>query len=188
MFVESLTNQIQFLKKIWGLPWWYRGYESACQCRGHGFSLWFGKIPRATEQPSHVPQVLSWCSRAGELQLPSPWATSTEAFTLEPVPHSRGSHCNKKPQPGKSPCAAAKTYPTKGPTQPKINTWIKLQKRSQGRAQPPCIFPHYNNLLSLAVLCWEVFKQPVWSKGKKKNLHFEHLMISIIRMFSACQF
>ena len=39
--------------KIWentGLPWWRSGWESACQCRGHGFEPWSGKIPRAAEQ------------------------------------------------------------------------------------------------------------------------------------------
>ena len=34
--------------------------KSACQCRGHGFDLWSGKIPHAVEQLS-------------------PWATATEA-------------------------------------------------------------------------------------------------------------
>ena len=33
--------------------------ESACQCRGHGFSPWSGRIPRATEQ-------LSPCSTTGK--------------------------------------------------------------------------------------------------------------------------
>ena len=33
-----------------GLPWWCSGSESACQCRGHGFEPWSGKIPHATEQ------------------------------------------------------------------------------------------------------------------------------------------
>ncbi|KAJ8780365.1 hypothetical protein J1605_011629 [Eschrichtius robustus] len=28
------------------------GWESACQCRGHGFEPWSGKIPHATEQLS----------------------------------------------------------------------------------------------------------------------------------------
>ena len=27
-------------------------YQSACQCRGHGFNPWFGKIPQAEEQLS----------------------------------------------------------------------------------------------------------------------------------------
>ena len=33
-----------------GLPWWHSGWESACQCRGHGFEPWSGKIPHAAEQ------------------------------------------------------------------------------------------------------------------------------------------
>ena len=56
------------LKKKWkaGLPWWCSGWESACQCRGHGFEPWSGKIPHATEQLG-------------------PWATITEPARLEPV-------------------------------------------------------------------------------------------------------
>ena len=39
------------LKKLKiGLPWWRSGWESACQCRGHGFEPWSGKIPHAAEQ------------------------------------------------------------------------------------------------------------------------------------------
>ena len=39
-------------KKKTGLPWWRSGKESACQCRGHGFEPWSGKIPHAVEQLS----------------------------------------------------------------------------------------------------------------------------------------
>ena len=35
---------------IIGLPWWCSGWESACQCRGHGFEPWSGRMPRAAEQ------------------------------------------------------------------------------------------------------------------------------------------
>ena len=49
-----------------GLPWWRSGWESAGQCRGHGFEPWSGKIPRAAEQLG-------------------PWATTTEPARLEPV-------------------------------------------------------------------------------------------------------
>ena len=50
-----------FFFKIYllGLPWWHSGWESACQCREHGFEPWSGKIPHAAEQLS-------------------PWATTTE--------------------------------------------------------------------------------------------------------------
>ena len=56
------------LFKLWvrGLPWWRSGWESACQCRGHGFEPWSGRIPRAAE-------------RLG------PWATIPEPARLEPV-------------------------------------------------------------------------------------------------------
>ena len=39
-------------KKTTGLPWWFNGKESACQCRRHGFKPWSGKIPHAAEQLS----------------------------------------------------------------------------------------------------------------------------------------
>ena len=37
---------------IWGLPCWSSGWESAVHCKGHWFSLCFGKIPYAAEQLS----------------------------------------------------------------------------------------------------------------------------------------
>ena len=49
-----------------GLPWWRSGWESACQCRGHGFEPRSGKIPHAAEQLG-------------------PWATAAEPACLEPV-------------------------------------------------------------------------------------------------------
>ena len=37
-----------------GLPTWSSGKEFACQCRGHGFDPWSGKIPHAsTAKPVH---------------------------------------------------------------------------------------------------------------------------------------
>ena len=37
------------------LPRWHGGWESACQCRGHSFDPWSGKIPNTPEQlkPTH---------------------------------------------------------------------------------------------------------------------------------------
>ena len=64
-----------------GLPWWRSGWESACQCRGHGFKPWSGKIPHAAEQLG-------------------PWATTTEPVRLELV------LCNKR-----GPCTAMKSGP-----------------------------------------------------------------------------
>ena len=65
--VRSTEIQItQLKKKIIGLPWWRSGWESACQCRGHGFEPWSGRIPHAAE-------------RLG------PWVTIAEPVPLEPV-------------------------------------------------------------------------------------------------------
>ena len=63
-------------KYPWGLPWWRSGWESACQCRGHGFEPWSGKIPHAAEQLG-------------------PWATITEPARLEPVLRDRRG-CNSE--------------------------------------------------------------------------------------------
>ena len=30
---------------IGGLPWWFTGKESTCQCRRHGFNPWLGRSP-----------------------------------------------------------------------------------------------------------------------------------------------
>ena len=59
-----------------GLPWWRGGWESTCQCRGHGFEPWSGKIPPAAER-------LSLCTTTTEPAFWSPWATTTE-----PVSHN----------------------------------------------------------------------------------------------------
>ena len=61
-----------------GLPWWRSGWESACQCRGHGFKPWSGKIPHAEEQ----------------LGL---WATTTEPACLEPVLRNKRGRDSERP-------------------------------------------------------------------------------------------
>ena len=65
-------------KRIKGFPWWRSGWESACQCRGHGFEPWSGKIPHATEQLG-------------------PWATIAEPARLEPVLHNKGGRDSERP-------------------------------------------------------------------------------------------
>ena len=60
-----------------GLPWWRSGWESACQCRGHGFEPW-SKIPHAAEQLG-------------------PWATITESARLEPVLRNGRGHDSERP-------------------------------------------------------------------------------------------
>ena len=72
-------NTIKFIHlKYTGLPWWHSGWESACQCRGHGFEPWSGKIPHATEQLG-------------------PWATTTEGTCLEPVLHNKRGPDSERP-------------------------------------------------------------------------------------------
>ena len=44
ILVLGIKNQMKFITR---LPWWVRGKESACQCRGHRFDPWFRKIPHA---------------------------------------------------------------------------------------------------------------------------------------------
>ena len=61
-----------------GLPWWLSGWESACQCRGHGFEPWSGKIPHAAE-------------RLG------PWATTAEPARLEPVLGNKRGRDSERP-------------------------------------------------------------------------------------------
>ena len=41
------------------LPRWSSGWESTCQCRGHGFNPWSGRIPHATRQPSPCTTTMS---------------------------------------------------------------------------------------------------------------------------------
>ena len=65
-------------KKIRGLPWGRSGWESACQCRGHGFEPWSGRIPHAAEQLG-------------------PWATITEPVRLEPVLRNKRGRDSERP-------------------------------------------------------------------------------------------
>ena len=95
------------------LSWQYRGYKSACQCRGPRLHPWSRKIPRAAEQLS------AWStatepvsSRAQEPQVLSPSVGTTETRVLhllklqlpkpghlEPVPPERSSRTTVKSSP-----------------------------------------------------------------------------------------
>ena len=67
------------IKNSWiGLPWWRSGWESACQCRGHGFEPWSEKIPHATEQLG-------------------PWDTTAEPARLEPVLRNKRGRNSERP-------------------------------------------------------------------------------------------
>ena len=52
IFFDPPPRVMEIKAKInkWGLPWWRGGWEFACQCRGHRFEPWSGKIPHAAEQ------------------------------------------------------------------------------------------------------------------------------------------
>ena len=76
IFVSQLVCSIKDTNA--GLPWWRSGWESACQCRGHGFEHWSGKIPHAAEQLG-------------------PWATITEPARLEPVLHNKRGRNSERP-------------------------------------------------------------------------------------------
>ena len=52
--------------------WWFRGEESAFQCRRHEFNLWSGKTPSISEQ-------LNMCTTTVEPMLQSPQATTHES-------------------------------------------------------------------------------------------------------------
>ena len=71
--VESSNQEISL-----GLPWWCSGWESACQCRGHGFEPWSGKIPHTAEQLG-------------------PWATTIEPASLEPLLRNKIGRDSERP-------------------------------------------------------------------------------------------
>ena len=79
LFLESLfCSRWRYLIRCLGLPWWLSGWESACQCRGHGFEPWSRKIPHAAE-------------RLG------PWATTAEPARLEPVLRNKRGRDSERP-------------------------------------------------------------------------------------------
>ena len=120
----KLDNKLSASKiQWWGFPWWHSGWESACQCRGHGFEPWSGRIPHATEQLG-------------------PWATTTEPARLEPVPRNKRGRNSERPAHGDEewpPLAATgerkPSHRDEDPTQPKINKSInksiKIKKKIQ---------------------------------------------------------
>ena len=98
----NLTTFYRMWLKLSGLPWWRSGWESACQCRGHGFEPWSGKIPHAAE-------------RLG------PWATITEPARLEPV------LCNKRGRDSERPVHCDEEWPPLAATRESPHTETKTQ-------------------------------------------------------------
>ena len=76
--IVTKSSPLILYKRNLGLPWWRSRWESACQCRGHGFEPWSGKIPHAAEQLG-------------------PWATTTEPACLEPVLHNKRGRDSERP-------------------------------------------------------------------------------------------
>ena len=102
--VALWTQVSNGFKKLWfcGLPWWCSGWESACQCRRHGFEPWSGKIPHAAEQLG-------------------PWATITEPLRLEPV------LLNKKGRNSERPAHRDEEWPPLATTRESPHTETKTQ-------------------------------------------------------------
>ena len=77
--------------KCWrGLPLWYSGWESACQCRGRGIHPWSGKIPHGTRQLKPVPH--SYWALSLEPASHNSWAPVQQVLKpecLEPMPLTR---------------------------------------------------------------------------------------------------
>ena len=116
-------------KKKKGFPGWLGGKGSACQCRRHGLDPWSGEIPNAAGNSAHVPQVVSLCSRARELQPLSPRALGSVLPTREATAvRSLRTPTREPPTPAlqleKSP------HRNQDPTQPKRKQ-IKLSKRHE---------------------------------------------------------
>ena len=113
----SLENPI--IKMYTSLPRWHSGLESACQCRGRGFSPWSGKIPHAAEQ-------LSPCTTSTEPECCDCWSPHTWSLC------SAASHRNEKPaHPTKSsPCSRQlEKAPVQQPRSSTGKNWFKKMHR-----------------------------------------------------------
>ena len=84
---------ISFQKLLSGLPWWRSGWESACQCRGHGFEPWSRKIPHAAEQLSPCAIITEpMCHNYWSLHAWSLCSTAREATAMRgPSPATKSS-------------------------------------------------------------------------------------------------
>ena len=105
-YLQNRNRPPDLENKLMGLPWWHSGWESACQCRGHGFEPWSGKIPHATEQLG-------------------PWATIAEPAHLEPVLR------NKRGRDSERPAHRDEEWPPLAATRESPGTEIKTQHSNQ---------------------------------------------------------
>ena len=75
-------RQRSYLKEPGGVPWWYSGWNSACQRSGCGFDPWSRKILHAEHLKALVSQLLSLCATTSEAHLPWSPCSTTEATTM----------------------------------------------------------------------------------------------------------
>ena len=101
-FLFKFLKNLHRFRNFSGLPWWRSGWESACQCRGHGFKPWSGKIPHAAEQLGS-------------------WATITEPARLEPVLHNERGRDSER----RGPRTAMKS----GPRLPQLEKALAQKRR-----------------------------------------------------------
>ena len=141
---KSKLNSLQV-----GLPWWCSGWESACQCGGHGFEPWSGRIPCAAEQVG-------------------PWATIAEPARLEPVFRNERGRDGEGPARHDEewpPLAATREKPShrgEDPTQPKKKTKQKKNNNKKIHCKffcaPLCqrelFFFNFIYLFIYLWLCW----------------------------------
>ena len=74
-----------------GLPWWFNGKESACQCRRHRFDPWSGRIPQALGTAKSRHHNFWACTL--EPRKRNYWSPRA----LEPALHNKRRHLNEKP-------------------------------------------------------------------------------------------
>ena len=75
------SGERYIIRRLLGLPCWFSGKESTCQCRRCVFNPWSRKIPQAAEQ-------LSQCTTTTEALTPwSPCSATGEATTTR-SPHT----------------------------------------------------------------------------------------------------
>ena len=70
-----------FKRNVIWLPWWSSGWEFTCQCRGHSFNPWSGKIPHALAQ-------LSLCATTTKDHAPRGPSSSTREATAKRNTHA----------------------------------------------------------------------------------------------------
>ena len=85
-----ILEERKVLKGKVGLPWQPSGKESACQCRGHGFDSWVGKIPSRRKWQSTLVFFLGKSYGQRSLVGYSPWNRKRVGHDLVTKQHQKG--------------------------------------------------------------------------------------------------